>query len=184
MAGSKVANRYASALIDIALEKNILDSVYNDVRLIIETFDASGELLRTILSPVIKPELKISVLDEIFSNKIDKETLGFVRFVIKKRREEVLYAVAKRFIELRNAHLGIVELEIKTAFGVGEDQKSELVKKFEGILERKIIPNFIVDKKLIGGFVARVGDTVYDASMKHQLELLKKELVQGGLSLN
>ncbi|MGD8306022.1 MAG: ATP synthase F1 subunit delta [Ignavibacteria bacterium] len=184
MVSSKVANRYASSLLDIALEKNILDTVYEDVKLIISAFDASGELQRTIISPVIKPELKISILDEVFSKKIDKETLGFVHFIIRKRREEVLYNVARRFIELRNEHLGIVELDINTAFTVGDKQGSALVEKFEGILKRKIIPNFKVDESLVGGFVAQVGDTVYNASMKHQLELLKKELVQGGLSLN
>ena len=184
MISSKVANRYASSLLDIALEKNILDTIYKDVILIIDTFDASNELQRTIVSPVIKPELKISILDELFSKKIGKDTLGFIHFIINKRREEILYSVAKRFIELRNEHLNMVELDINTAFALSKDQESLLLKKFEGILKRKIIPNFKVDDKLVGGFVARVGDTVYNASMKHQLELLKKELIQGGLSLN
>ncbi|MFC2103218.1 ATP synthase F1 subunit delta [Bacteroidota bacterium] len=184
MVSSKVANRYATSLMDIALEKNILEVVYNDIKLLIDTLDSSSELQRAIISPVIKPELKISILNEVFSTHINKETLGFIHFIIKKRREEVLYTVAKRFAELRNEHLGIVELEIKTAFGVNEDQKSVLLKKFEEILKKKVIPNYTVDKQLVGGFVAQVSDTVYDASIKHQLELLKIELVRGSLHLN
>jgi F-type H+-transporting ATPase subunit delta len=184
MLRSKVANRYASSLLDIALEKNILEVVYNDIKLLIDTLGSSSELQRTIISPVIKPELQKSILDEVFSSQIDKETLDFIHFIINKRREEVIYNVAKRFVELRNEHLGIVELEIKTAFSVNEDQKSILLKKFEEILKKKVIPNYTVDKQLVGGFVAQVGDTVYDASINHQLELLKKELVRGSLHLN
>lgn len=184
MISSKVANRYAISLLDIALEKNLLDTIYKDVRLMIDTFDTSDELQRTIVSPIIKPELKISILDEIFSDKINKETLEFIHFIVRKRREEVLYPVAVRFIELRNEHLNIVEVDIKTAFDVSEDQRSVLLKRFENILSKKIIPRFRVDKELVGGFIAKVGDTVYDASLKHQLELLKKELVRGSLHLN
>ena len=183
MISSKVANRYAASLMDIALEKNILNKLYDDVKYIMQTFDSSDELLRTILSPVIKPELKISILDAVFLKHVDKETIDFLHFIINKRREE-LYSAAKRFAELRNEHLGIVELEIKTAFEVNEEQKSVLIKKFEDVLKRKIIPEFIVDKDLVGGFKAQVSDTVYDASLKHQLELLKKNFIQSSLHLN
>ena len=184
MVSSKVSNRYALSLLSIALDKNMLSTVYNDVKLLISTFNESDELQRVVESPVVRPELKISILDEIFSGKIDKETINFIHFIIEKRREEILYFVAEKFIELRNEHLGIVELVVKTAFELNDDQKAILKERFEKILNKKPILNFKVDNNLIGGFIAQVGDTVYDASMKHQLELLKKEFVQGGLSLN
>jgi len=184
MVSLKVSNRYALSLLSIALEKNMLDTFYNDVEILINTFNESNELQRVVESPVIRPEVKISILDEIFSTKIDKETINFIHFIIQKRREEILYSVAKRFVDLRNEHLGIVELLVRTAFEINDDQKAILKKRFEKILNKKTIMNFKVDNNLIGGFIAQVGDTVYDASMKHQLELLKKEFVQGGLSLN
>jgi len=184
MVSSKVSNRYALSLLSIALEKNMLDTVYNDVELLIDTFNESDELQRFVDSPVVRPEVKISILDEIFSRKIDKETINFIHFIIKKRREKILYSVAKRFVELRNEHLGIVELFVRTAFEFNDDQKEILKKRFEKILNKKTIMNFKVDNNLIGGFIAQVGDTVYDASMRHQLELLKKEFTRGGLSLN
>ncbi len=184
MVSSKVSNRYALSLLSIALEKNMLDTVYNDVELLIDTFNESDELQRFVDSPVVRPEVKISILDEIFSRKIDKETINFIHFIIEKRREEILYSVAKRFVELRNEHLGIVELLVRTAFEFNDDQKEILKKRFEKILNKKAIMNYKVDNNLIGGFITQVGDTVYDASMRHQLELLKKEFTRGGLSLN
>ena len=184
MVSLKVSNRYALSLLNIALEKDTLDTVYNDAKLLIKAFDESDELQRVVESPVVRPEVKISILDEIFSGKIDKETINFIHFIIQKRREEILYSVAKRFVDLRNEHLGIVELLVRTAFELNDDQKGILKERFEKILNKKTIMIFKVDNNLVGGFIAQVGDTVYDASMKHQLELLKKEFVQGGLSLN
>lgn len=184
MVSLKVSNRYALSLLSIALEKDTLDTIYKDVRLLIKAFDESDELQRVVESPVVRPEVKISILDEIFSQKIDNETINFIHFIIQKRREEILYSVAKRFVDLRNEHLGIVELLVSTAFELNDDQKEILKVRFEKILNKKTIMIFKVDNNLVGGFIAQVGDTVYDASMKHQLELLKKEFVQGGLSLN
>jgi len=184
MTDSKVAYRYASSLLETALENNTLDKVYNDLKLLIESFDKSGELKRAIESPVIKPELKFSVLQEIFSKKMDKETLKFIQFVIDKNREDTLYVIAEKFTDLRNEHLGIVELDVKTAFKFNDEQKQTLINKFEKLLKKTVNLNLVVDNSLIGGFIAKVGDTVYDASLKHQLELLKKEFAQGNFSLN
>jgi F-type H+-transporting ATPase subunit delta len=184
MAGSKVANRYALSLLDVALEKKKLTEIYNDSKLLVDTLSMSDELMRAIQNPIIKPEVKISILDKIFSKRIDKETINFIHFLVEKRREEILYLVMKRFMELRNDHLGIVELGVSTSFELSKDQKSILKEKFEKILKKKVNPIFSIDKNLIGGFMAKVGDTVYDASMKHQLELLKKEFIQGSLFLN
>ena len=184
MPGSKVSNRYAISLLEIALEKNNLDIVYNDIKQLINTFDKSGDLKRVVESPVIKPDIKISILNEIFSRQLNKDALDFVYFIINKRREEILYSAAKRFIELRNEHLGIVELKVTTAFTLNDEEITDLKNKFETILNKKVTLKFTVDINLIGGFIARVGDTVYNASVKHQLGLLKKEFKHGGLSLN
>jgi F-type H+-transporting ATPase subunit delta len=184
MADSKVANRYASSLLENTLEKNTLDKVYKDLKLLIESFDKSAELRRTIESPVIKPVVKFSILKEIFSKKIDLETINFFQFVIDKNREDVLYLIAQRFINLRNKHLGIVELDVKTAFKLDEVQKQSIKSRFEKALKKTVNLNLETDESIIGGFIAKVGDTVYDASLQHQLDLLKKEFGQGSISLN
>ncbi len=180
----KVANRYANSLIGNAIEKQNLDKVYEDMQLLLGSFDVSRELKRAIESPVIRPEVKLSIIDELFKNRMDKDSLNFIHFVIEKRRENVLYEIAKRFLELRDEHLGIVNIDVKTAFEFVDEQKQKLKEKFEYILSKKAMLRFRVDETLIGGFIAQVGDTVFDASLKHQLELLKKEFVRGGLSLN
>jgi F-type H+-transporting ATPase subunit delta len=184
MASFKIANRYATSLFENSLEKNNLETVYDDIILFTKTFDESSELRRAVESPVIRTELKLSLIDEIFSDKLSKDTLNFIHFVIDKKREELFYEIAKRFVDMRNEHLGIVEMEVKTAFEFTKEQISNLKDKFETILNKKVVMNVTVDRTIVGGFIAQVGDTVYDASVIHQLDLLRKEFKQGGLALN
>jgi F-type H+-transporting ATPase subunit delta len=184
MSSSKIANRYAISLFENSLEKENLETVYEDINFFMKTFDESKELKLAVESPVIRTELKISLLDEIFSDKLSKDTLNFVHFIIDKKREELFYEIAKRFVDMRNEHLGIVEMDVTTPFEFTKEQISNLKDKFETILKKKVIMKIKIDKNIVGGFITRVGDTVYDASVIHQLDLLRKEFKQGGLALN
>ena len=87
-------------------------------------------------------------------------------------------------MRLRDEKLGIVRVEVKTSFDFTDEQKEKLKQRLENILNKKAYLNFITDSTIVGGFVAQVGDTVYDASVKHQLELLRKEFLHGSIQLN
>ena len=110
--------------------------------------------------------------------------MNFLNFVIEKKRENLLHSIAERYLELRDDHLGIVSVTVTTAFIFAEDQIEKLQKKLEEILGKKIRLNLLVDESLVGGFIAKAGDTMYDASVRHQLELLKKQFLVSGFSLN
>ncbi len=184
MAESKISSRYASSFLQIAIEKNILEKTASDMELILKAFESSRELRRAIESPILRSEIKESVLAEIFSNKIDPETMNFVKFVVYKRRESLLPSIAKGFLELRDEHLGIVRASVLSAFELSDEQKVQLKKRFESSLSKKIYLSYQIDNSLLGGFVAKVSDTIFDASVKHQLNLLKKHFIKVGIALN
>lgn len=184
MAETKISSRYAASFLGLAIEKNILDKTASDMQLVLTAFKSSRELRRAIDSPVIKPEVKESVLREIFSGKVDSETMKFINFVAGKRRESYLPSIAKRFLELRDEHLGIVQASVLSAFELSGEQKDLLKNRFESSLGKSVILTYQVDNNLLGGFVAKIGDTIFDASVKHQLNLLKKHFVKVGISLN
>lgn len=184
MAETKISTRYAASFLSIAIEKKILEKAVSDMHLMVTAFESSRELRRAIDSPVIKPELKESVLREIFSGKVDSETMKFISFVAGKRRESYLLPIAKRFLELRDEHLGIVQASVVSAFELSGEQKDQLKNRFESSIGKSVILTYQVDNKLLGGFVARIGDTIFDASVKHQLNLLKKHFIKVGISLN
>jgi F-type H+-transporting ATPase subunit delta len=184
MADFRILHRYATSLLETALEKNNLDIITDDIRFLVETLDQNRQLQLMLDSPVVRSESKFSILKEIFSNKISKESMDFIQFIISKSRENLLGPIGKRFLELRDDHLGIANVMVTTAAQFSSEQKNVLQNKLEKILNKKVRLNFKTDLKLVGGFIAKVDDTLFDASIKHQLELLKKQFSMSEISLN
>lgn len=184
MADYRILHRYATSLLESSLEKNNLDVVFDDIQLLVQTLEQSKELKSILDSPIVRPELKFNILREIFEKKISKDSMNFIEFVISKNRESLLNLIGKRFLELRDDHLGIANVFVTSASEFTNEQKSDLQSKLEKILDKKVQLNFKTDINLVGGFIAKVNDTLYDASIKHQLELLKKQFLTGEISLN
>ncbi len=184
MTNLKASHRYATSLIETAIEKNKLDKVSSDMVLLTDTLEDNRALQLMLENPVIRPEIKNNILKEIFSSSFDTDSIKFLSFVIDKKRENLLDSIAKRFLELRDEHLGITRVKVISAFNFSEDQIDLLKNKLEELLKKKIRLSFEIDESLIGGFIAKAGDTMYDASIRHQLELLKKQFLISGFSLN
>lgn len=184
MASSKVAIRYAQSFLDISIEKNILAKVAEEFELVAQTLSKSYDLRRAIKSPVIKAETKKAVLAEVFGKLLSKDSFSFLNFVIYKGREEILPEILEKFETLKDESLGIVKVNVTTAFDFTSEQRNHLQQQFESYLKKKARLTYKVDTNIIGGFIAKVGDTVYNASMIHQLGLLKKEFLLGSVTLN
>ncbi len=184
MTDFKVSHRYATSLLENSVEKKKLEIITGDMKLLSSTLRDNTKLQLALESPVIKPEIKSSILKEIFKDSFDKDTFKFIDFVIEKKRENLLCAIATRFLELRDEHLGEIQVSVKTVYEFSEKQKQELIINLEKTLNKKVRLTFIVDKELIGGFVAKAGDTLFDASIQHQLKLLKNQLLYGSISKN
>ena len=184
MADFRILHRYATSLLETSLEKNNLEVVASDIQLLVQTLEQSKELKSMLDSPVVRSEVKLNILKEIFSKRISKDSMDFVEFVISKNRESLLSSIGKRFLELRDDHLGIANVFVTAAADFTSEQKNVLQGRLEKILDKKVQLNFKTDLSLVGGFIAKVNDTLYDASIRHQLELLKKQFLTGEISLN
>lgn len=174
MAEQRISARYASSLLESSIEKNLLDTVSNDVDFITSVFSVNPNLRNVIQNPVIKSELKSSILEEIFKNKIHHESMNFLLFIIKKRREDLLYNILEKFKELRDQKLGYLNVSVISAFEFSESQKVELKNRLQSIFNKQLRMTYSIDENIIGGFIVKAGDTVFNASIKHQLELLRK----------
>ena len=181
MAEQKVSTRYASSLLESVIQKNLLDAVSNDVELVSAVIKQNPNLNRMLENPVIRPELKSSILEEIFKSRVISETMDFILFTVKKKREELLQSILDRFKELRDSKLGFVNVNVLAASEFTDVQKNELQSKLQLILNKKVRMNYRVDEKILGGFIVQAGDTVYNASIKHQLDLLRKQFVEASL---
>jgi F-type H+-transporting ATPase subunit delta len=184
MSEYKVSKRYAVSLLESAGEKKLVDAVYGDMQLIAATLGANKELIHVLSSPIIRPNVKLTILEEIFKSRVNSDTMAFLKFLVDKNRENLLENIAKIFLDLKDEQDGIVNVEVKAPEIFTEDQLEKFKANLEKTLDKKVRLNLKIDSEIIGGFVAKVGDTVFDASLKHQLELLKKQLLKGGASLN
>lgn len=184
MASSKVAIRYAQSFLDTSIEKNVLAKVSSDFELVSDTLSKSADLLRAIKSPVVKDETKKNILSEVFGKVISKDSMDFINFVVSKGREDILLEILEKFDSLKDDFTCVVKVVVTTAFDFNSEQRSQIQQKFESYLKKKTRLTFKVDSNIIGGFIAKVGDTVYNASMVHQLGLLKKEFLLGSVTLN
>ncbi len=184
MSEYKISSRYANSFLETAEGKNNLDAVAKDIELIYSTLEANHQLILILSNPVIKPNVKLAILEEIFKSRITQDTSNFLKFLVEKNRENLLQSISKIFLDLRDDRLGIVNVEVKTAFEFTVDQVELFKNNLEKYLNKKIRIIFKIDPEIIGGFIVDVNDTMFDASLKHQLDLLKKQfMVVSGSSI-
>ena len=179
MANIRVAQRYAQAIMGLAEERKLVERVAQDFEVLRKTAAESREFLVFLKSPVINKEKKKEINNQLFGKTIHAVSLEFLNFLAEKRREDILQQIIKQFFVLRDERLGIVTVEVKAAVELVKDQNVEIQKRFEGYTKKKVQISFSLDKQLKGGFIAKVGDTVYDGSIKRQLELLRERFAEG-----
>ncbi len=177
-----VGRRYAVALYEIAKAQNKVADFAKDCDLIASTLKASKELLNAVKSPVINQEKKATLLKAVFSGKVSKQLEDTLALLVQKGRAPVIPDVMKEFQAILYEQSGIVIAVVESAIALGESEKQTIAQKLEVVSGKKIRIENKVNPELIGGFTARIGDTVIDGSVKHKLERLKEELRQ--VSLN
>jgi F-type H+-transporting ATPase subunit delta len=177
MSDFNITSRYANALIELSEEKNVFEKTASDVELVFNTLIGSKDLRNMLASPVIKSAKKIEILKEIFDSYISQDTINFLTFIVNKNREDLLYEIVKRFVQLKNIKLGFVDINVKSAVEFDDDQKDMIKTQLTDYTKKQVRIDFSVEENLIGGFIAKVGDTVLDGSVKQQLSNLKKQLL-------
>ncbi len=177
---SKAGARYAKSLIDLSTEQNALEEIKNDMVLFEKIVDDNSELEAILKNPIVPLDKKLGILKNVFGSKVHQITNSFLQLVVNKGRSAILFDTAKQFVTQYNAIKGIVTAEVTSAIALTDTSIAEvisLVKKEMGAKE--VIVKEKVDEKLIGGFILKVGDKQFDASIASGLNKLKKEFAQG-----
>jgi F-type H+-transporting ATPase subunit delta len=179
MSAYRVARRYAEAAIELAEDQKQGERLAGDLELIQKAMKESVELQSFLKSPVISKEKKRAVLSELFKARMGTLAFDFLNLLVEKGREDVLESILVEYFKMRDDQLGIITLQLRAGVDLTFDQQNTIAKRFEEMTRKKIRVVFSVDKQLKGGFVARVGDTVYDGSVSRQLELLRSRFAEG-----
>ncbi|RZL16219.1 MAG: ATP synthase F1 subunit delta [Pedobacter sp.] len=173
---SKAGARYAKSLLDLSKEQNAVEEVKNDMLFFEEVVDANSELEAILKNPIVPVDKKQGILNGIFAGKVHAISASFLKLVVAKGRASILFDTAKQFVQQYNAINGIVTADVVSATELTEANRTEviaLVKKELGASE--VLLKEKVNADLIGGFILKVGDKQFDASIASSLNKLKKE---------
>ncbi len=175
MAGTRAAIRYAKAILDIANDKGVAEAVNNDMNSIASTISSNLELSTFIQNPTTKVEVKESALLEVFAG-VNGVTKSLFHLLFENKRFEILGAIASEYNQLFDEMNGVEVAKVTTAVPMDAALEAKVLAKVSTLSNKKITIENIVDASIIGGFILRIGDQQYNASIANRLQVLKREL--------
>lgn len=172
---SRAAIRYAKAVLDQANHANISEVVFGDMKSIQATLAGSKELRVVLQSPVVKAEDKKQALLQIFE-KNSEVTKALIQILTSNKRINLLGGVARAYVDLYNDSKGVKTATVITAVTLTPEIEAKVLSKLKEMTgSENITINNTIDEHIIGGFILRVGDLQYNASIANQLGNLKRE---------
>jgi F-type H+-transporting ATPase subunit delta len=175
MKDSRAALRYAKAILNLAKDSKEETAVNNDMLFIGTTISENSDFEVMLASPIVKSSDKINVLNALFEGKINNITLGLFHLLQDNKRIEMLHAIAKQYAIIYDFDKHMQVAKVTTAVPLTKEIEAKILAKIVSLtgdnanLENEINPN------ILGGFILRVGDMQYDASISNYLNELKKE---------
>jgi F-type H+-transporting ATPase subunit delta len=176
MSQRTVARRYATALYEEADATGVLEDVDDDVLMLRESLASNDELARFFKSPVIPQKKKETIIQELLADRVATLTVQFLRLLVHKDRETMTKAILDQYQALRDEQRGIVDATVQVARPLSEEDRETIVETLEAETGKSVRLSVEEDADLIGGVVIRIGDRVFDGSVRNQLANLHDRL--------
>lgn len=174
---SKAANRYAQALLTLALESGAESRVADDMAMIARALDQSHELQAFIRDTLLPREARCQALETLFMERVHPLTWKFLRLLESKRRLGLLESVGPAFAEMNDARRGIARGEIASAAPVTAPAVDAMAANFGKLLGKTVLLRTRESPSLLGGCRVQVGDIVYDFSLAARLRLAQQAFI-------
>lgn len=174
---SQISVRYAKALFQSASAKEMLDAVYSDMETITETCQVE-EFQYLLAAPSLQASDKCRITDTVLSQALSELSLSMIHLVIKNKRELYLPAIARNFRDLYRKAKGIRAATLVTAQPMDEEEVDRLRKVIKKAFKEEVTLTQTLDEEIIGGFVLRIEDMQYDASVARSLRKIRNQLMQ------
>ena len=175
----RVAKPYARALYDAALEQNVLADIVADIEKLRELIEESEEFAQLISSPVLSPEFKSETFEQIFADVTHPLTINFLKLLALKQRERYLTAMMDVFSAIVDEAAGRLVAQVTTAVPLTSEQAEQLTQQLGAYSGKQVRLETAIDAEIQGGFIVRLDDTVFDASVATQLQRLRQQLAEG-----
>jgi F-type H+-transporting ATPase subunit delta len=172
-----VSLQYANALADIALEQGGTEPVRRQLSEFHEAYAESAELRNFLSSPAVPQGAKHGVIEKLVTRLGSSRIIrNFLLVVADNQRMPFIAEIIETFQEVIRQRQGVAEAEVASATELSAAQKTQLQKTLEKLTGKKIQPKYLLDKGLMGGAVVRIGDTIYDGSLRNRLEQMRARL--------
>jgi len=169
--------QYANALADIALEQGAAEPVLKQLAEFGGAYAESAELRNFLGSPAVTREAKHGVIEKLVARLgASKIIRNFLFVVIDSQRTPLLPNMIEAFQEVIRQRQGVAEAGVKSAVELNAQQKAQLLQTLERLTGKKVQAKYSLDTALLGGAVVRIGDTIYDGSLKNRLNQMRKRL--------
>lgn len=179
MQNPRLASRYAKSLLDLAVEQNQLDATLADVQQIDSVCQQSREFTNMLRSPIITADKKKAVINAVFGNNLAPLSKAFITLIADKGRESALPEITESFIKQYRELKNIRTVRLVTAAPVNDSFKESVRAKIVSSLEGATIEiKEEVNPDLIGGFVLEMDDKLFDASIRRDLNDVRKQFLK------
>jgi F-type H+-transporting ATPase subunit delta len=177
----RVARVYGQALLDAATKQHKADEVLEEYRDLVESaLEPNPQLAAFFANKTINKENKAELLRKAFAGRVSDLLANFLQVLNEHERLELLGPILQAYVELNNERARRVVVEVRSAVPLLDHQRERLANELRQSLRLEPVLDARVDPDLLGGLVVRVGDWLYDASVKNRLETLRNQLNERG----
>ena len=179
MSVETIARRYAVALADVVTKNSETVEVQNELQQFADLMTQAPQLTTVFANPAVPHDQKYKLLESLIARtKPTKTTANFLRVLLRNARLGDLNAVNQRFSQILEQRAGLVSAEVTTAQTLSAEQQNQLQTRLETMTGKKVLLDFKINPEIIGGVVTRIGSTIYDGSVKNQLEQLREQMIR------
>jgi len=176
MLRNQVAERYAQALFELAMEEEVLGETEKQFRELIDVINDSDDLKKLINHPKLSNGQKKETLTELFENQLSSYLMNFLKILIDKGRVDYLHTIYQQFKKLVDMQENILEVQVISPIDLANKYQEKLKIKLENITEKAISLKLKVQPDLLGGLILKIGDKVVDGSLLNHLKKLENTL--------
>ena len=167
---------YADALLELAQAEGASEEVEDELFRFARVYESSDELRSTLTDQHLPPEKRQAIVEDLLGGKASPLTINLVSFVVGAGRARDLPAIIDRLVERAAAERQKAVAEVTSAVPLDDEQRRRLAEALSRATGKQVEVHVTVDPDLMGGIVARIGDTVIDGSVRHRLDTLKERL--------
>lgn len=176
---SMVAERYAKALLDLAIADGAVEEYQNELEAVSQTYEAENGLCAFLLSPQKDLTAKQSVLAALFRGRIEENILRFLLLLLEKGRVKSLPDICCAYLRMADEYRNILNITVAAAFPLDETQAEGIGRTFQSVYHAASVKITVeTDSSLIGGVKVTVGDQVYDGTVKGKLVKMQSSLTE------